>query len=103
MLVDVLDVNSLYPPTAGQTCVAGVTYATVRATQSGQYAISGTLGPNGSPTFCPNDKLVAIAYGFDYDELLAQTWRTITSSGFARRYDDLSAVRADQRRRRHGS
>jgi hypothetical protein len=68
VLVNVLDVNSLYPPTAGQTCVAGVTYATVRATQSGQYAISGTLGPNGSPTFCPNDELVAIAYGFDYDD-----------------------------------
>ena len=68
VLVNVLDVNSLFPPSPGQTCVASVSYATIRANTSGNYTISGTLGPNGAPTFCPNDQLVAVAYGFDYDD-----------------------------------
>ncbi len=67
-LVNVLDVNSLFPPTPSQTCVAGLSYATLSVRHSGNYSISGTLGPNGSPTFCPGDELVAQVYGFDYDD-----------------------------------
>jgi hypothetical protein len=66
-LVNVLDVNSLFPPQPGQQCFAGVSYATIRMTKSGTYAIPGNLGVNGTATFCPNDQLVAQVYGFDYD------------------------------------
>jgi hypothetical protein len=68
-LVNVLDVNSLFPPTPTQTCVAAISYATLSVKTSGNYTISPTLGPNGSPTFCPGDELVAQVYGFDYDEM----------------------------------
>jgi hypothetical protein len=66
-LVNVLDVNSLFPPQPGQQCFAGVSYATLRVTTSGAYAIAGNLGVNGTATFCPSDQLVAQVYGFDYD------------------------------------
>jgi hypothetical protein len=65
--VNVLDVNSLFPPQPGQQCFAGVSYATVRVLSSGTYAIAGNLGVNRTATFCPNDQLVAQVYGFDYD------------------------------------
>ena len=68
-LVNVLDVNSLLPPSPTQTCVAGVSFATLAVKHTGNYTIAGTLGPNGSPTFCPGDELVAQVYGFDYDDM----------------------------------
>ncbi len=68
-LVNVLDVNSLMPPSPTQTCVAGVSFATLAVKHTGNYTIAGTLGPNGSPTFCPGDELVAQVYGFDYDDM----------------------------------
>ena len=68
-LVNVLDVNSLMPPSPSRTCVAGVSFATVAVKHTGNYEVAGTLGPNGSPTFCPGDELVAQVYGFDYDDM----------------------------------
>ncbi|TAM58917.1 hypothetical protein EPN52_09790 [bacterium] len=63
---ELINVTDATTPGLGATCAAGVTFATVRATSSGAYGIAGNLGPNGTPTFCPGDQLVAQSFGFDY-------------------------------------